>query len=127
MIGFQADNKRFVGKSETFHFISCTTHNKGFSCPDLVVTYSAAILFEHPDSVFLTLVQVGNTQPFQVQSGETLVRAVILRADKAREGFFLFLFVPVAKTDQAVRFFPVQAMFSFSVSFRYSVAGVLPR
>ncbi|OAV75574.1 hypothetical protein Barb7_00805 [Bacteroidales bacterium Barb7] len=67
------------------HFVGCTTHNQGFACSDLMVANTTAILLYHPNGIFLTLVQIGNAQCLHIQTGERLVRTVILRSHEAVE------------------------------------------
>ena len=52
-VGFQTDNHRFVSQSETLHLMRCNAHYQSFTCPDLVVAYTAAVLFQHPYTVLL--------------------------------------------------------------------------
>ena len=50
---------------------------------NLVVANSAAVLLEHPDAIHLRGIDAPDApacQPFQIEVGESLVRAVILRA-----------------------------------------------
>ena len=54
----------------------------------LMVTNSAAVLFQHPDAILLRRVNALDSpacQPFQVEVGKSLVRAVILRAHETVE------------------------------------------
>ena len=55
-IGFKTDNHRLVGESETFHLMRCNAHYQRFTRPDLVVADPPAVLFQHPDTVLLTLI-----------------------------------------------------------------------
>ena len=84
-IGFQTDNHRFVCESQTLHFVGGSTHNQGFAATDFVVNDATTIDFCHPDCIFLTAVQVGNTQPFEVKTGERLHGTVVLRLDRVVE------------------------------------------
>ena len=54
----------------------------------LVVADPAAVLFQHPDAILLRRVNALDSpacQPFQVEVGKSLVRAVILRAHETVE------------------------------------------
>ena len=50
-----------------------------------MVADTPSVEFEHPDGVFLAVIQAFNTQPFKIEVGKRLMRAVILRSDKAVE------------------------------------------
>ena len=78
-IGFQTDNHRFVRQSQTLHLVGGGTHNEGFAAADFVVDDTAAVDFGHPDGVFLTGVEVGDAQRFEVKVGKGLHGAVVLR------------------------------------------------
>ena len=82
-IGFQPDNHRLVRQVQTFHFMRCNTHYQRLAGSNLVVANSAAVLLEHPDAIHLRGIDAPDApacQPFQIEVGESLVRAVILRA-----------------------------------------------
>ena len=84
-IGFQPDNHRLVHQPQPLHLVRCHAHDQCLAGAHLVVGYSSAVLFQHPDAVLLAGVQIGDSQPFQVKSGKGLVRAVVLRAYEAVE------------------------------------------
>ena len=52
-VGFQTDNHRFVGKSETLHLMRCNAHYQRFTCPDLMIADATSVLFQHPDAIHL--------------------------------------------------------------------------
>ncbi len=55
-IGFKTDNHRFVCQSKTLHFMRCNTHYQRFTRPHLMVTHATSVLFQHPYTVHLTLI-----------------------------------------------------------------------
>ena len=55
-IGFQSDNHRLVRQSQSLHLMRCHAHYQSLTGSHLVVAYSAAVLFEHPNAVLLRLV-----------------------------------------------------------------------
>ncbi|MFS2464472.1 hypothetical protein AAH113_23005, partial [Parabacteroides distasonis] len=66
-------------------WVGCQTYI--YSMPlwaqNLVVTNSAAVLFQHPDAIHLRGIDAPDApacQPFQIEVGKSLMRAVILRA-----------------------------------------------
>lgn len=81
-------------------WVGCQTYI--YSMPlwaqDLMVTYPATVLQKHPYTVLLTWVHTLDTilsaKDFQIQTGEGLVRTVILRTHKAVE-------LPVVHRGQA--------------------------
>ena len=50
-----------------------------------MVADSSSIEFEHPHGILLTLVKVGNAQPFEVKVGKRLVRTVKIWSHKTVE------------------------------------------
>ena len=76
-IGFQPDNHRLVCQSQPLHFLRSKAHYQRFARPNLVVAYPASVLFEHPDTILLALVNLLDIvllfQRFQVQTRKTLV------------------------------------------------------
>lgn len=58
-------------------------HNKSFACPYLVVADSTSTQFYHPNSVFLTWIEVFNTQSLAMKTREVLMGTIVLRAYKA--------------------------------------------
>ncbi len=84
-VGFQPDDKRFVGQSEAFLLVGSAAHDEGLAAAHLVVDDAAAEHLVHPDGILLTAVEIGNAQPFQIKVGERLVRAVVLRPHEAVE------------------------------------------
>ena len=87
-IGFQPDNHRLVRQIQTLHFMCGDTHNQRLAGSHLMVTNSAAVLFQHPDTIHLRGIDAPDApacQAFQIEVGESLVRAVILRAHETVE------------------------------------------
>ena len=88
-IRLQSDNHRLMGQREAFHFMGGDAHDERFSCSDLVVGDAASVLLEHPDAVLLTGIDgrdaVLAAECLEVEVGESLVRAVVLRTYKAVE------------------------------------------
>ncbi len=84
-VGFQSDDKGLVGQPEALLLVGSAAHDEGLATTHLVVDDSAAEHLVHPDGIFLTSVEVGNAQPFEVEVGERLVRPVVLRAHEAVE------------------------------------------
>ena len=84
-IRLQPDNHRLVYQSQTLHLVRCHAHDQRLAGSHLVVGYSSAVLFQHPDAVLLAGVQVCDSQSFQVQFRKFLVRAVIFRSHETVE------------------------------------------
>ena len=88
-IGFQTDNHRFVSQPETLHLMRCNTHYQRFTCPNLVVADATAVLFQHPYTVLLALINgadsIAVSEDFHVQIRKSLMRTIILRSDEAVE------------------------------------------
>ena len=88
-IGFQSDNHRLVGQSQTLHFVCSHAHDKCLSCTYFVVAYSATVLFQHPDTILLTRIDALHSvtvgKGFQVQVGKSLMASVILRTHETVE------------------------------------------
>ena len=112
-VRLQTDNHRLVGEREAFHLMGGDAHDERFSCSNLVVGNAAPVLLEHPDAVFLTGIDGRDTvlaaERLEVEVGEALVRAVVLRPYKTVElmvvevgepvlEFFRLRFEPVGKT-----------------------------
>ena len=78
-----------MSQPETLHFMRCNAHYQCFTCPDFVVANSAAVLFKHPYTIFLRLINgadsIAVSENFHVQIWECLMRAVILRTHEAVE------------------------------------------
>ena len=87
-IGFQPDNHRLVRQVQTLHFMRGDAHYQRLAGSNLVVTNSAAVLFQHPDAIHLRGIDAPDApacQPFQIEVGKSLMRAVILRAHETVE------------------------------------------
>ena len=66
----------------------CDAHYQRLTGSNLVVAYSAAVLFQHPDAIHLRGIDALDApacQPLQVEVWEGLVRTVILRAHETVE------------------------------------------
>lgn len=74
---------------------------------DLVVADAAAVLLQHPDTIFLALVHVLDSEPsvegFQVEVGKGLVRAVVLRAHEAVELAVIHIRQPLLEIRRLLR------------------------
>ena len=87
-IRFQPDNHRLVRQVQTLHLMCRYAHYQRLAGSHLVVADPAAVLFQHPDAILLRRVNALDSpacQPFQVEVGKSLVRAVILRAHETVE------------------------------------------
>ena len=88
-VRLQSDNHRLVGEREAFHLMGSDAHDERFSCSDLVVGDAASVLLDHPDAVLLTGIDgrdaVLAAECLEVEVGEGLVRAVVLRPYKTVE------------------------------------------
>ena len=94
-VGFQGKNHRLVCQSQPLHLVGCHAHDERFSRSHLMVADTPSVEFEHPDGVFLAVIQAFNTQPFKIEVGKRLMRAVILRSDKAVELVVIQFFQPL--------------------------------
>ena len=94
-IGLQTYNHRLVAHAQSLHLMCCNTHYERFAAANLVVADATAIQQEHPDTVFLRLIQVLHailfTDSLPVKVGESLVAAVIHRLHKAVEALVILL------------------------------------
>ena len=76
-IGFQSDNHRLMHHAQTLHLMSGHAHYHCLARADLMVGYSAAVLFQHPYAVLLRgiyrMYAVTVSQHFQIEAGESLV------------------------------------------------------
>ena len=72
-----------------------------------MVADAAAVLLQHPDTIFLALVHVLDSEPsvegFQVEVGESLVRAVVLRTHEAVELTVIHIRQPLLKLRRLLR------------------------
>ena len=87
-ISFQSDNHRLVGEAQPFHLVRRHAHYQRLARSHLMVAYPAAVLLEHPHTVLLRGIDVLHTtacQPLEVEVGEGLVRAVVLRTHETVE------------------------------------------
>ena len=87
-IGFQPDNHRLVDEVQTLHLVGGNAHDERLAGPNLMVADAAAVLFKHPYAVLLRGIDALHApacQPLEVEVGEGLVRAVILRTHVAVE------------------------------------------
>jgi len=87
-VGFQPDNHRLMCQFQTLHLMRGDAHYQRLAGSHLVVANSAAVLFQHPDAIHLRGIDALDTpacQAFQIEVGEGLVRAVILRAHETVE------------------------------------------
>ena len=86
---FQTDNHRLMHQPQPLHLICRHAHDQCLACAHLVVTDTAAVLFEHPDTILLAGINLVYVVPsgkgLDVQIRKSLVRAVILRAHIAVE------------------------------------------
>ena len=96
-IGFQSDYQRFVCQSEAFHLISRTTHYQRFTTPHFMIDDSATVGFQHPDRIFLTIVQTGNTQSLEVNIGKSLHGTVVFGFDGIVELAVILVGEPLLK------------------------------
>ena len=80
-VGFDTDDHRLAGQSQTMHLIRCDAHDKRLARTDLVVADAAAVLLDHPDRILLAGIQVFDTQPPQVEPRKLLVAAVVAWTD----------------------------------------------
>src|SRR5699024_1819981 len=73
---------------QTLHLMRGDAHYQRLAGSNLVVTNSAAVLFQHPDAIHLRGIDAPDApacQPFQIEVGKSLMRAVILRAHETVE------------------------------------------
>ena len=67
----------------------CNAHYQRFTTPHFKITDTAAVLFQHPYTVLLRLINgadsIAVTQYFHIEVRECLVAAVVLRAHEAVE------------------------------------------
>ena len=88
-------------QSQSLHFLRRKAHNQRFTRTNFVVANSAAVLFQHPDAVFLALVHLLDSillfQRFQVQTRKTLVRTVIGRTHETVELVVIHIRQPLLK------------------------------
>ena len=84
-ICFKTDNHRLVRQAQSLHLVGCRTHDKCLARSHLMIADAASVGLQHPHGILLTLVEVGNAQPFEVKVGKSLVRAVEVGSHKTVE------------------------------------------
>ena len=139
-IGFQPDNHRLVRQVQTLHFMRGDAHYQRLAGSNLVVTNSAAVLFQHPDAIHLRGIDAPDApacQPFQIEVGKSLMRAVILRAHETVElavihrrqpllELWRLLFEPFGEAVSYLVNLGVGALYSLAVAHLDVVAMLVP-
>ena len=88
-VSLESEYHRLVCQAEPFHLIGCSTHDKRFPCPYLMVTDTPSVKLQHPHGILLTVVQAFDTQAFQVEVGECLMGSIVLRTNKTIESIII--------------------------------------
>ncbi len=80
---FQAYDHGLVGQTETLHLMCGNAHYQRLARSHLMVAYPAAILFQHPYTILLRLINgadaISVAQRLHIEVGESLMTAVVLR------------------------------------------------
>src|SRR3712207_7011683 len=84
-VSLKSDNPRLVCHPRPFHLLGCRTHDERLARSHLVIADTPAVGLEHPYGILLAFIQVGYAQPFEAEVGESLMRAVEVRAYKTVE------------------------------------------
>ena len=117
-IRLQSDNHRLVGEREAFYLMGCNAHDERFSCSYLMIGDAASVLLEHPDAVLLTGINgrdaILTAERLEIEVGEGLVRAVVLRPYKTVELAVVEVGEPVLELLR-LRFEPVGKTVSYLV------------